>query len=94
MLGPPGTGPAGRGLQAELAAGDEPCERSGAPQRSAGVQERLVADVGKHYRRSLCSVHSAVNEGSPCVRTRSYSRFLGEEAEALSSYLVSTPISL
>lgn len=47
-LGPPGTGPAGRGLQAELAAGDEPCERSGAPRRSAGVQERLVADVGKH----------------------------------------------
>lgn len=45
-------------------------------------------------RRSLCSIHSAVNEGSPCVRTRSYSRFLGEEAEALSRYLVSTPISL
>lgn len=74
--------------------GEEPRECSGAPRKSAGVQVKgWLLMLVNTVRRPLCSVHSAVTKVIS-LGTHSYSRFLDEEAEALSSYLVSTLTSL
>lgn len=66
---------------AGIGSGEEPCERSGASRKTAGWLLMLVNTV----RRPLCSVQRWATKVIS-LNTHSYSCFLDEEAEALSSY--------